>query len=60
MEKLIGRIVKDTVTGFVGEITAHVTFKARTDMVILEAMDDVGHPVEKWFDVDRLEFIDEE
>ena len=60
MEVLIGRVAKDTVTGFVGEVTAHATFKARTDMVTLEAMDDVGHPVEKWFDVDRLKFIDEE
>ena len=60
METLIGRVAKDTVTGFVGEITAHATYKTGVDRVMLESLDDTGRPVEWWIDVDRLEFIDEE
>ena len=58
MKKLIGRVVQDQVTKFVGEITACATYKNGSDRVMVESMDDTGRPIEWWFDVDRLEFID--
>lgn len=57
---MIGRMAMDTVTGYKGEITAHTTFKTGVDRVMIESMDNTGRPIEWWFDVDRLELLDEE
>lgn len=56
---MIGRIAMDTVTGYKGEITAHTTFKTGVDRVLIESIDNTGRPVEWWFDIDRIEFLDD-
>lgn len=53
----LGRKVKDTVTGFEGEITAYVMYKTGADRVMVEGVDSTGRPVERWSDVMRNTFL---
>ena len=47
---------KDRVTGMVGTVTGH--FEAlNAKRVQLEGMDNTGRPIEKWFDLDRVDPI---
>lgn len=52
----LGTQVKDTVTGFVGVITARAEYRNnQPNRYLLEATDTTGRPIEWWYDEDRLE-----
>lgn len=47
--------VKDTVTGFVGIITARAEYSTGKLLYLTESIDSTGRPIEWWFEEDRLE-----
>ena len=53
----MGKRAKDTLTGFVGIITAYALYNTGSDRVQLEGVDNSGRPVEWWFDFERIEFL---
>ena len=53
----LGKKVKDTVTGFEGEVTAYVMYKTGADRVMVEGVNSTGRPVERWSDVIRNTFL---
>lgn len=51
--------VKDTVTGYTGEITAvSYYFDRRPRAFLVEGIDDTGRPIEQWVDEHRIELIE--
>lgn len=55
--ELIGKMVRDDVTGFVGQVTGYVIYKTSQDRVLVEGIDDTGRPVECWFDRARVDLV---
>ena len=53
----LGKKVKDTVTGFEGEVTAYVMYKTGADRVMVEGVNSTGRPVVRWSDVIRNTFL---
>ncbi len=53
----IGKIGRDTVTGFHGTITGYWISKTGSDRLLLENVDTTGRPVEFWADLERIELI---
>lgn len=51
----LGLQVKDTVTGFVGIITARAEYSTGKILYLTEAIDSTGRPIEWWFEESRLE-----
>jgi hypothetical protein len=51
----LGAKVKDSLTGFVGTVTARCEYLNGGPRVMLEGNDSTGRPVEHWFNESRAE-----
>ena len=55
------RNYRDTVTGFIGKKTAYCKYyDGSANQVLLDGLDNAGHPIQWWFNEDRLEEVGEE
>lgn len=50
----LGTKVVDSVTGFIGTLTARITYQHRSPQVLVEGLDSLGRPSDLWTDEQRL------
>lgn len=50
--------VKDTVTGYVGTVTAYAVYANGEERILVESIDTTGRPIEWWLDVKRAEVVE--
>lgn len=55
----IGKIAKDTVTGYSGKVTGVAVYLTGSDRILIESIDTTNRPVDYWFDADRVVFYEE-
>ena len=49
--------VEDTVTGYVGTVTAYAEYADGRELLLVESIDTTGRPIEWWLDVKRAEVV---
>lgn len=59
MEKWLNKKVKDTVTGYVGTITAYAVYANGEERILAESVDTTGRPIEWWIDTKRAEIVEQ-
>ena len=61
MTLLLGRKMRDVITGFTGRVVGYVTYLTGCNQALLTPqVDKEGKPVEaEWFDEQRLEYVDD-
>lgn len=51
----LGQKVKDSITGFVGTVTARCEYVTSPVHVLVEGIDSTGRPIERWFEESRMQ-----
>jgi hypothetical protein len=51
----LGAMVKDSITGYVGKVTARCEYLDGDPMVLAEGIDNTGRPIEYWIKERRAE-----
>lgn len=57
MEKYLNKMVRYTVTGFCGVVTAYAVYARGETMLLVESNDTTGRPIEFWISSKQVEII---
>lgn len=52
--EFIGKLYIKKTTGFKGTCTAYAIYENGRKMLLLEALDTTGRPIEGWYDIEEL------
>lgn len=57
MDLWLGKEVKDTLTGYIGKVTAVALYITSETRLLVEGIDTTGRPIEWWIDEKRVAVI---